>query len=273
MYGDPIHSKTRYLRHTKLRLFCKRVEWRWNWTVNNCICFVRGGPFCGCTGSTLCAIYDLAYVSVTVTSQVTHLPLCHGTKEAPSGLLPLLSRHSGSLIACILALVIVRHTMSFKMLCRVCLPEFFKHEKQCNPRASIVCPHWQTCGRHIVAPRRRATAIRTVSLRTVSLSRKRPQLDNGSACNQSAECWSNAASKRAWSMSVVQSDSKLVLTMFTYTSSYARCLFALLPVMGCPDVNVVQNVKLSVKSVSGMHASMGRISWKFSCVCSLKLYH
>ena len=119
-------------------------------------------------------MYDLAYVSVTVTSQVTHLPLCHGIKEAPSGLLPLLSRHRGSLIDCIFALVIVRHTMSFKMLRRVCLPEFFKHEKQCSPRASIVCPHWQSRGRHIVAPRRRATAIRMASL-----SRKRPQLDNG----------------------------------------------------------------------------------------------
>ena len=115
-------------------------------------------------------MYDLAYVSATVTSQVTHLPLCHGIKETPSGLLPLLSRHSGSLIDCIFALVIVRHAMSFKMLCRVCLPEFFKREKQCSPRASIVCPHWQKWGRHIVAPRHRATAIRMASL-----SRKRPQ--------------------------------------------------------------------------------------------------
>ena len=42
---------------------------------------------------------------------------------------------TGTLIDCILALFIVRHTMSFKMLCRVCLPAFFK--KQCNHAGSV----------------------------------------------------------------------------------------------------------------------------------------
>ena len=122
---------------------------------------------------------------LTVTSQVTHLPLCHGIKEAPSGLLPLLLRHRGSLIDCIFALVIVRHTMSFKMLCRVCLLNFSSTRSNVNRERQLFV-HTGSHEGDTVAPRRRATAIRMASL-----SRKRPQLDNGSACNQSAECYYN----------------------------------------------------------------------------------
>ena len=100
------------------------------------------------THELVCPMYDLAYVSATITSQVTHLPLCHGISEAPSGFLPLFSRLSDSLIDCTFALVMVRHTMSFSRLCLVALPVIFKHEKQCKPRASTTWPHGQSCGRH-----------------------------------------------------------------------------------------------------------------------------
>ena len=87
-------------------------------------------------------------MSVTVTSQVTHLPLCHGIKEAPSGLLPLLSKHRGSLIDCIFALVIVRHTMSFKMLIINYHYYFFLNPQYLIPEGITNCYRRWNSGQH-----------------------------------------------------------------------------------------------------------------------------
>ena len=57
--------------------------------------------------------YDGARVSATVTSQVRHLPDCHGMSVRPSGSLPSdLNKPDGSLMAGILAFVRARHTKS-----------------------------------------------------------------------------------------------------------------------------------------------------------------
>src|SRR6218665_987550 len=69
---------------------------------------------------------DVANVSETVTSHVRHLPHHHLITITPSVLLPSsLVRPNGSFLEVMLALFSDLHIMSFRMLCRCCLPAFF----------------------------------------------------------------------------------------------------------------------------------------------------
>jgi len=82
-------------------------------------------------------IWDSAYVSGTVTSQVTGLPLAHGSKVVPSGLLLLsLTKLTGSLAAGIWARFSARQMMSFGWLWRCCMGALLRQDSPCSPWAS-----------------------------------------------------------------------------------------------------------------------------------------
>src|SRR6218665_2271667 len=84
---------------------------------------------------------DVANVSETVTSHVRHLPHDHGISVTPSGLLPSsLVRPNGSFFSGILPLFSALHIMSFRMLCRFCLPAFFLQARPWSPLASTLSP-------------------------------------------------------------------------------------------------------------------------------------
>src|SRR6218665_1509367 len=74
-------------------------------------------------------------------SHVRHLPHDHGISVTPSGLLPSsLVRPNGSFLEGMLALFSDLHIMSFRMLCRCCLPAFFLQARPWSPLASTLSP-------------------------------------------------------------------------------------------------------------------------------------
>jgi len=78
-----------------------------------------------------------ASMSVTVTSQVTHLPTDHRIYVTPSGcLLSAWLKPAGYLTAGKFALFNARHMMSFKKLCLPILPALRLHASPCIPYAS-----------------------------------------------------------------------------------------------------------------------------------------
>ena len=125
--------------------------------------------------------YDWAKVSVTVTSQVTHLPFFHGISVRPSGLFPSnLNRPVGSLTEGTLAFPSARQTKSFKLWWQADRPVPPLHESPWSPLASVTTPHGHWCGLQMLAPSRRPTAM------CIVLSSKRsPHAESGNAFNQS----------------------------------------------------------------------------------------
>ena len=112
--------------------------------------------------STQAGRYDWAKVSTTVTSQANSLPLCHAVNETPSGrLLSDRDNPAGSLTEGTKALIRVRWTRSFKILCLVDLPKLRLQDKPWVPLESTKTPQGQTCGAHKSSPRRRPTAMLT----------------------------------------------------------------------------------------------------------------
>jgi len=87
---------------------------------------------------------DCVSVSVTVTSQVTHLTFFHGINVSPSGRFPSdLKRPDGSLVAGMFAVDRPRQTRSLRLWCRVDRPLPPLHDSPWTPLASTSAPHGQ----------------------------------------------------------------------------------------------------------------------------------
>src|SRR5579872_6631301 len=86
-----------------------------------------------------------ASVSVTVTSQLTHLPSDQGIWVTPSGRFPSdLTNPCGSLTAGILARFMARHIMSFRKLWRPILPELLLQARPRVPRTLTDAPKFRS---------------------------------------------------------------------------------------------------------------------------------
>ena len=169
---------------------------------------------------------DDDYVSITVTSHVTHFPVLHGNCVTPSGRLPsVLSRPDAapSQLEC----------LPWTMHCTVGRSRHDAEQiDQCHPcRRGRVAP-WQSTdapqghwwGSHILAPVMKPTAM------WMALSSSlRPHPDNGRPCNQSPLCRDDTAGSRAWSTVLVSVFINSCLSAVTTGVSQADCLWAATP--------------------------------------------
>ena len=90
---------------------------------------------------------DAAYVSWTVTSKASGLPRVHGTRVAPSGLLPsALDSSMGSLLAGICSFVTARQSRSLSCEWRMWRSPLLQQASPCKPLASTVAPHTHVWG-------------------------------------------------------------------------------------------------------------------------------
>ena len=114
---------------------------------------------------TATGLYEDASESGTVTSHTSDLPWAHGIDVSPSGLLPSdLDNPDGSRVDGIPAEAIALYKTLLTVACRWCFPLFLLQESPWCARISTLTPHCQhTCGVQIGKPKRRATAILTVS--------------------------------------------------------------------------------------------------------------
>jgi len=124
--------------------------------------------------------YDSAKVVVTVTSHVSALPFCQGTRVSPSGRLPSFrDRPDGSFTTGTPADVKARVMISFTAKCLVDRAGAFLHTIACRPQVSTLAPQRHSCATHKWRPNLSATATRTASS-----SSRRPQDAIGKAASQ-----------------------------------------------------------------------------------------
>src|ERR1043165_9921354 len=160
---------------------------------------------------------DFANVSETVTSQVRHLPHDHGISVTPSGRLPSsLVRPNGSFWEGMFALPNDRHTISFSMLCRCCLPAVFLQTRPWSPLASTLWPQWHKCGSHSVVPSRIPTAILITSS-----DKRKPNAVTGGASNQSPACGAREAKRRARSSALFVDSCRVVHALLVQRLSHS----------------------------------------------------
>ena len=155
-------------------------------------------------------------------------PADQGTRVRPSGRLPSeRERPVGSMVDGILALTRARWIRLLIVACLVSLLEPRLHDKPCVPWLLTKVPQGQTCGSHKLAP-----SLRPIATLIASSSRRRPQDEIGSTCNQSPLCGAAAASNRAWLCSSGWKANKVANEDSTNGASQKRYLQAAVPTGG-----------------------------------------
>ena len=139
---------------------------------------------------TATGLYEGACESGTVTSHTSDLPWAHGIDVSSSGLLPSdLDNPDGSRVDGIPAEAIALYKTLLTVACRWCFPLFLLQESPWCARISTLTPHCRhTCGVQIGKPKRRATAILTVSSSTL-----RPSAEIGRAWSEAPASGANTA--------------------------------------------------------------------------------
>ena len=133
--------------------------------------------------------YEVAQVFAIVTSHTKQRPSRHGSKVRPSGHLLFVWRSSqGSFVAGIFARVKERKMMSFKLLCRIIMSLLRLNDSACDLFTSIATPQKHVWGWQISTPKRKLTAILTVSS-----SRRSPRNIISETLSQFALCLADAA--------------------------------------------------------------------------------
>ena len=150
--------------------------------------------------SAVSTLWEVAYVSVMVTSQWSGLPCTHGISVALSGrFLSIRDRPIGSLVAGIWAFFTAYRWRSFNCEWRMCLGELFLQERSWSPLASTAVPQMHVWGWHVVDPNRYLTATRTASS-----DRRRQATVIEAAMSQSPACVTATALNLALSTDVSQ---------------------------------------------------------------------